>query len=146
MTASSGDASGQLDRLLALTGCELPSVRVAIGKLDRTDADEVLHAAVLRLASLDAAASLTTTAEESPAEPAEELPVEDPWVDPERPHSSTLDGARLLRVAVLDQPTLEKTLTALGALTAQERELILIELAVDAFWTRSQQQDAGAER
>jgi hypothetical protein len=104
------DASKRLDELLLLVAGGLGPVREAIGELRRQDADELLMAAVLRLASLAAAADFgASTAgerdpDESRADDDEPLGVDDPWVDRERPHSSTLDGARQLKLAVLDQP------------------------------------------
>jgi hypothetical protein len=136
------DAPGRLDGLVALAdGGDLPALREAIGAADRGDVGELLQAAVLRLVSLQAAASLDVAGAGEPDESrganVEELPVADPFVDPERPHSSTLEHARQLRMALLDQPDLQGVLNAVGALTADECAVIVIELAFDAWWART---------
>jgi hypothetical protein len=143
-----GGGARRLEELLALAANDLGSLREAIDELDREDAGELLLAAVLRVVSLEAAVSFAaeTGEHESPSADAEELPVDDPWVDPDRPHSSMLDAARQLRMALLDQPTLASTLAALGALSPDENALIVLEYAVDAFWTRSLEGGAGGER
>ena len=108
--------------------------------------------AVLRVRSLEGALGLAADAgkrdpERSRADDdAEELTVGDPWVDPARPHSSTLDGARQLREALIDQPDQQAVLNAVGALSPDEKTLIVLELALDACVKRSQAGGASAER
>jgi hypothetical protein len=128
----------KLKDLLGLAGAgELAALRMAVGELDREEVGELLLTAVLCVVSLEAAGSIE--AEPVPAEPddAEELPA-DPWSDPTRPYSSALDQARQLRAALLDQPDLPSLLNAVGALSPAEHELIVMELALDAWWTRTQ--------
>lgn len=134
------DASKRLNDLLALDG-DIAAMRSVIGELGE-GAGDLLLAAVLRLSSLAAAAALgadTTAAdpEQSPGADEEELPVADPWVDHERPYSASLDVARQLRMALLDQPDLPGVLNAVGALSSDELALIVLEMAVDAWWTRT---------
>jgi hypothetical protein len=109
-------------------------------------------AAVLRVASLEAAVTFDAAEagerdpDESRAGDAEELPVDDPWVDPAHPHAATLDAGRPLRLALRDQPDLPALLNALGALTPDENALVVLEYALDAFWARRLEGGAGAER
>jgi hypothetical protein len=145
-----GDASGRLAELLALAAGDLGSLREAIDKLDREDAGGLLLAAVLRVASLEAPALAVEAderdANESQAGGAEELPVEDPFVDPAAPYAAMLDAGRQLRLALLDQPDLPALLNALGALTADENALVVLEYALDAFWARRLEGGADGER
>ncbi len=107
---------------------------------------------MLRVASLEAAASFGAAgagerdSEESPGADGEELPVADPWVDPTQPHASTLDAARQLRMALLDCPDLPALLNAVGALSDDKCAVIVLELALDACWTRTLGGGAGATR
>jgi hypothetical protein len=132
-----------LEELLALlAGGDLPPLREAIDELDREDAGELLLAAVLRVASLEAAAGFGASeagerdVDESRADDAEELPVADPWVESARPYSSALDNARQLRLALLDQPDMAALVNAHSALTADECAAIVLELAVDELMRR----------
>jgi hypothetical protein len=93
-----------------------------------------------------AAATTERALDESAAAEADDLPVGDPWVDPARPHSAALDSARQLRMALLDQPDLPSLVNAVGALSAHECAVIVLELALDAWWTRRLAGGAGAER
>jgi ribosomal protein L12E/L44/L45/RPP1/RPP2 len=138
-------AGARLDELIALCGRELPPLRAAIAKLDRQDADEVLLAAVMRLASIAAAESMAALAadrdERSPAED-DELPVDDPFEDRGSPYSAMLDRGRTLRIALTDQPNLSAVFNAVGTLSDDDRALVVLELAFDAWYTKH---DAGAE-
>jgi len=60
----------------------------------------------------------------------------DPFVDESRPFSAMLDRARCLRMALL-VPDAGAVFAAVGALDNDEMRLVLIELALDAWWHRS---------
>jgi hypothetical protein len=148
-----GDAWRRLDELRALA--DYPAaLRDAIGELDREAIDELAVVAVQQVASLEAADFGVAEAGEREDDELqadgdaedEELAIDDPWVDPERPHSSKLDGARQLRMALLDQPDLSALFNAVGALSAEECALIVLELAFDGWCTRRLEGGAGGER
>ncbi len=133
-----GDASNRLNELLALPAGGIAPLREAVAKLDREDAGELLLTAVLRLASLEAAGLAADMArerdpDESRAGNVVELPVADPFTDHSHRFSAMLDQARQLRVALTDLPDVQSVLNAVGALSSEERDLLVLELALDAL-------------
>ena len=51
---------------------------------------------------------------------------DDPFADPSRPYSTTLDHARMLRVAVCDAPDLAAVFEAVGALSDDECRMVVL--------------------
>ena len=62
----------------------------------------------------------------------------DPFVDDSHPFSAPLDRARLLRWAVTSGQELSAVFEAVGALSDGETRMIVLELALDAWWDRRQ--------
>jgi hypothetical protein len=136
--------AGDTTALIALTrGGDLAPLFEALDEYDREDTGELMFAALLRVASLEAAAAISfdpdEAAEHDPdeqlADEDAELPV-DPWTDDSSPVASTLQRARLLREALLDQPDAPAMLAALGALSDAEYAEIVAELALSALLKR----------
>jgi hypothetical protein len=143
VSGDAGDASRRLGELIALAAGDLAPLREAIDVLERKDADAALLAAVLRIASLEAAVSFDAAeAEHDPDDSSraeddeEELPVADPWADPDRPFAAALDSARQLRRALIEQDDLSGLLAALSAISNAEAVTIVFELGLEALWER----------
>jgi hypothetical protein len=77
-----------------------------------------------------------TCPKKQPTEPAMSGLPPDPFGDESRPYSAMLDRARQLRLALLDMPNVASVFAAVAALDEDEVRLVLIELALDAWWQR----------
>lgn len=52
------------------------------------------------------------------------------------PYISMLDRAHTVRLALLDMPDVAAVCAALSALTGEECRMLVLELAMDAWWER----------